>query len=127
MSDTAMVAISSSNAALASAEASRAAEEHRQACIAMMPTYSDRSASVESKKAYASCVETVYPNPMTPVETVGLKLSLIVILAFMVFGFIRGLDGDRDLLGRFMGALIWLLAGVSFILIAAAVGYVLGV
>lgn len=104
------IGVSTGMAVAAAEEAERAEQEHRQACLAMLPTFSDKGSSLESKKAYAGCIETLYPDPVTPEQKHGMQICFFVLIAFTVAGSIlagRHADGFE----RFGCGLFGLCAG----------------
>lgn len=105
-------AVSASMAALAAAEAERAAEEHRQACIAMMPTFRDLDASVDSKKSYAGCVELVYPQPMTPEAHHALQVCTLLVIACALLGAWFGRHSSDDIVDMSFRGFFWGVGGV---------------
>lgn len=110
-------AVGGAMAGVAAMEAERAAEEHRQACIAMMPTYADAGASVESKRAYAGCVETVYPEPVSPEGHRALQLICIIALVAAALGF--ALIPAYDLFDRFIHGVLSVLGALALVGLAA--------
>lgn len=85
MSNTALIIASSTSSSIALKQ-SREAELHR--CKAFIANYQSQNATTTQMQEYASCVQRVYPKPMTETDVLVLKAVLIVAFIGMVWCFI---------------------------------------
>lgn len=98
MSATAGVAAAISAAAAAQAQAAREA-----ACRAVQSSYRPDSATVGEMREYASCVQTLYPDPLSADATIALKVAVALIFCGVIGGFVYGRFDDWDSwFGRFV-------------------------
>jgi len=119
-----LTAASAANNAMAQEAAHRARVDR---CTVFESRFDVAKASVAEKQEYASCVETLYPQPTTETETYLLKGCILTLFVGLIVGAILGYRSERDLPGLGFGAL----AGVVFTavglmcigLIIAGVGY----
>lgn len=113
----AMVGIAASQAAVASAEASRA---HVERCKSTMPNFDAKKASVSEMRDYSECVNTVYPAEMSGTDIFGAKVLFVIALVGMAAGVVRSLkeswNGFTDHI--FFGIMGFVLAPIGVISIA---------
>lgn len=87
-------AIAASASAQSAIAAQQAREARKVACQALMPSYQDATASVESRQSYASCVDLIYPQTMSGVEVLIVKLLIVSAVIGTVIGMYIGARED---------------------------------
>lgn len=119
-----LTAASAANNAMAQEAAHRARVDR---CTVFESRFDVRQASVAEKQEYASCVETLYPQPVTETETYLLKGCVAALLVAMILGAIWGWKEDRDIQGVILfGFTFPLFVGVGMLvigLILLGIGY----
>lgn len=76
--------------ASATAIAISAEQQARRAeCLATFPNYNDATASVKSKQHYASCIQTVYPDELSPTVHSILWWGILMIMLALVAGIFK--------------------------------------
>lgn len=117
----ALTASSAANNAAAQAAANKARVDR---CIVFESRFDAAKASAAEKQEYASCVETLYPQPISNEGIWLIKGAIVILILAVVIGGIYGYREFRDGAGIFMGAILGpCLALVGMVLIAAiAVG-----
>lgn len=117
-------AIAASQAAIAQSAAHEARVER---CKGTLAAFDNKTATVAEVREYASCVNAVYPSPMTGADITGLKVLFVIALAFGIGGSVwewrNGFMTDWMSIPLF-GAL-WFLIGP--ILLACVIGLFYGI
>lgn len=93
MSSTATVVMTAVNTTNAINSVNAAAEAHQArvaACQAFVPTFNPETATVETKQAYAGCIQTLHPAPATGGEIAVGKVLVVAAILGAVFGLIWG-------------------------------------
>jgi hypothetical protein len=111
-----LTAASAANNAAAQSAAHRARVDR---CTVFESRFEVARASVAEKQEYASCVETLYPMPVTEGETSLIKACIVVLLIAMVLGIIWGWRDSRDWEGP-------VLCGLMFPVFAALAMFIIG-
>jgi len=105
------VAIAAAANAQAAAAAAVAAEARKTACKSLLKSYTPQGATVAEMRNYASCVETVYPEPIPAGGVIVLKVVIVLIMLATVAGTVYGARED-GVEGAFMYGLCGLLVSV---------------
>lgn len=120
----ALTASSAANNAAAQAAANKARIDR---CIVFESRFDAAKASTAEKQEYASCVETLYPQPISNEGIWLTKGAIMILLLAAVIGGIYGYRKFRDGAGIFIGAIVGpSLALVGMLLIAGiflGIGY----
>lgn len=111
-----LTAASAANNAMAQQAAHRARVDR---CIVFESRFDVARASVAEKQEYASCVETLYPQPLSDGAHFVAKGGVLLLLIAVIAGLIYGWREHRDIEGS-------LLCGLLFPLFAAAGAFVVG-
>lgn len=132
------IAISTATLASSAAAQSAAREARKSACLAVESAYRPELATLESKQAYAECIQLLYPvpsEPMTAGETTALQVLVVCAFACFLIGAVVGWrNEDRPwgwenalcaFFGGCMGLLIALLALFVFGGLALAAAWAL--
>lgn len=119
-----LTAASAANNAMAQQAAHRARVDR---CAVFENRFEVARASVAEKQEYASCVETLYPQPVSQNETYLIKGCIVLVLIAVVVGAVIGWKEHRDVTGAILGsvfAAIFTVAGVLTLgLIAFGIRY----
>jgi hypothetical protein len=98
----------------------------RRACEASMPTFQHEGASVAEMRSYSSCVQRLYPSPMSDDSIMVAKACVFVLIAAFVAGLIWGwFDnsfGSR-LASMGMNAIGWLTCAAAGLLAIAGLWF----
>jgi hypothetical protein len=120
-------------AAGAAAQSAIAANQAHQAkvtaCTKFVKGYAHDTASVAEVRQYASCANTLFPEPVSDGASLAIKAAIVIVLVCFVIGAARGDGyGDTSLSGRAYGALTWAIIAATTMVIGAlgvlGVGYV---
>lgn len=117
----AALAVSSAALAQSSAAQAQAHEAKKIACHGMMSSYTDATATVESKRAYAECVNVIHPSEMTGGEIIIAKVLIVAAIIGAVVGVYKGWRDDGFMFAVLGGMVGMLLAPVvvgAFVLLA---------
>lgn len=109
------IAIGAASGAAAGAAAGRAAARRVQ-CEMIVKDYDAHTATVEQKRDYADCVETLYPDPLTPGQAIVIKVVIVLCLLSAVAGAKKGADDDG-----IVGACVGFVVGIVLALLACGV------
>ncbi len=104
----------SAQAAVASSQAAKAL------CVARMPNFDAKTATVQQAREYASCVHRVYGSgePMDPGAVIALKLIVALSFVGLIAG---GVYGWRDSWGDWFDVVMWAVVGAIAPWLAAGV------
>ena len=116
-----IVAGASAQAAVASSQAAKAL------CVARMPNFDAKTATVQQARDYASCVHRVYGSgePMDPSAVIALKFVVALSFVGLIAG---GVYGWRNTWGDMLDVVMWAIVGAvapwlaAFCLFLAAAG-----
>lgn len=119
-----LTAASAANNAMAQQAAHRARVDR---CTVFESRFEVARASVAEKQEYASCVETLYPQPTSEHGTYLIKGGIVVLLVAMVVGAICGWREHRDVSGSILAAIVFPIGTLAVMLtiglIAFGIGY----
>lgn len=118
-----LTAASAANNAMAQEAAHRARVDR---CTVFESRFEVAQASIAEKQEYASCVETLYPLPLSEGGTAVIKAGIAILLVAMVVGLIYGYREHRDVESSLMCGLLFPLCAAAILvlgLIAAGVTY----
>lgn len=98
-----LTAASAANNAMAQQAAHRARVDR---CTVFESRFEVARASVAEKQEYASCVETLYPQPsnLTESDTYAIKGLIVILLIALVVGAVVGYRDFEDVSGTILGA-----------------------
>lgn len=108
-----------------------ALEAKRIACRSIVNGYEDRTASIEQRQQYATCVDLLYPTALPPGAALFLKVWIVCALLAAPLGawMLRHEDpsggAEPIIFGAVLGPIAVGAVGLALIGIAAGIGYVL--
>jgi hypothetical protein len=95
-----------------------------QQCAVTMGEFNSKTATVQEQQAYASCVDFVHPQPMSPAVIVALKVVFVIALLGGVLGFLIGDNSYRpDLSDRFLSFAKFFFLAPIIVGFIGAIGY----
>jgi hypothetical protein len=127
----ASIALSSVAVSQSAAATAQAAAAKKVACMKYVQGFQNDTANTAEMRQYASCVNTLHPEPLSDGATWVVKVAILIVFAGMIAGGIKGHTdswgdfGDRYVLMPLFGAfaaaggllvLGCVVAGVAFLL-----------
>lgn len=109
------VIISTTAATAATIASANAARQAKASCEAFMPLYEHKTATIESARMYASCVDRLYPEQADVATVIWFKVAIVLAMLGLVFGTFIGWKED-GFLGATMLGLLGALIGGTIIL-----------
>lgn len=94
----------------ANAQANRAEEV---ACQSLMSGYDAGAATVEQMRAYARCVDILYPQAMSSDSILFFKVCVIALVIGLVIGLVKGITGGGTVMGRLLDGLLLSMVGAA--------------
>lgn len=128
MSVSAGIAAGAAAQSAAATAAARAAKV--TACTKYVQDYQHDRATVTEMREYAGCIDTLHPNPMPDGAAFAIKAAIVIVLACMVVGAVKGdgFRGSQTIADRGFAALMWAAAAAGTLLVGllviAGVAYV---
>ena len=83
------MSVAASSAAIASIAAIQASQAKEYSCKGLIASFDSRSPAVEEMKAYAKCVDFLYPNTLAPEVVIALKALFVIAIVGAVIGVIK--------------------------------------
>jgi len=99
------VIISTTAATAATIASANAARRAKASCEAFMHLYEHKTATIESARMYASCVDRLYPEQVDVATVIWLKVAIVLAMLGLVFGTFIGWKEDGFLGATMLGLL----------------------
>lgn len=92
MTATGAVAVGASVIAIQNSQRGR--EEREEQCVLFVDGFDSNNSSIKEKQAYSSCIETLYPEPVSDTDILVGKACVSVLLVALVVGIVWGWKQD---------------------------------